>query len=124
MYYVGIDWADEEHYAYITDDSGQKLDSFPMEHSEEGMSKLQNRIHRFSLKLDNVLFSLETDNGLVVSTLREFCNGEVLDMAEMRKEWERRGNRLVDPRPNVFIVGKKGVIIHEQTCAFRRPEDN
>jgi len=72
MYYAGIDWADEEHYAYITDNSGQKLDSFPMEHSEEGMNKLHNRIHRFSLKLDNVLFSLETDNGLVVSTLMDW----------------------------------------------------
>ena len=72
MYYVGIDWADEEHYAYITDDSGQKLDSFPMKHSEEGMNRLQNRIHKFSLKLDNVLFSLETDNGLVVSTLMDW----------------------------------------------------
>ena len=72
MYYVGIDWADEEHCAYITDDSGQKLDSFSIEHSEEGMSKLQSRIHRFSLKLDNVLFSLETDNGLVVSTLMDW----------------------------------------------------
>ena len=72
MYYVGIDWADEEHYAYITDDSGQKLDSFSMKHSEEGMSKLHHRICRFSLKLDNVLFSLETDNGLVVSTLMDW----------------------------------------------------
>ena len=68
MYYVGIDWADEEHYVYITDDSGQKLDSFPLEHSEKGMNKLQARIYRFSRKPDNVLFSIETDKGLVVST--------------------------------------------------------
>jgi len=72
MYYVGIDWADEEHYAYITDDSGQKLDSFPMKHSEKGMNKLQSRIHKFSRKLDNVLFSIETDKGLVTSTIMDW----------------------------------------------------
>lgn len=72
MYYVGIDWADENHHAYITDDSGQKLDSFPVEHSKEGMNRLQNRIYKFSRKLDNVLFSLETDKGLVVSTLMDW----------------------------------------------------
>ena len=27
MYYVGIDWADEAHQVYITDDSDQKLDN-------------------------------------------------------------------------------------------------
>ena len=41
MYYVGIDWADEAHHVYITDDSGQKLDSFPIDHNTAGMNKLQ-----------------------------------------------------------------------------------
>lgn len=72
MYYVGIDWADENHHAYITDDSGEKLASFPLEHNEGGMSKLQNMVYRFSRKLDNVLFSLETDKGLLVSTLMDW----------------------------------------------------
>lgn len=72
MYYIGIDWADEEHYAYITDDSGQKLDSFPIKHSEKGMNKLQSRVHKFSRKLDNVLFSIETDKGLVTSTIMDW----------------------------------------------------
>ena len=72
MYYVGVDWADEEYYVYITDDSGQKLDSFSIEHSEKGMNKLQDRIYRFSRKLDNILFSIETDKGLVVSTLMDW----------------------------------------------------
>lgn len=72
MYYVGIDWADEEHYVYITDNSGEKLDSFKIEHSEKGMSKLQDRVYKFSRKLDNVLFSIETDKGLVVSTLMDW----------------------------------------------------
>jgi len=72
MYYVGVDWADEEHYVYITDDSGQKLASFSIEHNEKGMNKLQNRIYRFSRKLDKLLFSIETDKGLVVSTLMDW----------------------------------------------------
>jgi transposase len=69
MYYVGIDWADEAHHVYITDDSGQKLDSFPIDHNTAGMNKLQEHIHKFSRKLDNILFSIETDKCLVVSAL-------------------------------------------------------
>ena len=57
---------------YITDDSGQKLASFSIEHSEKGMNKLQDRIYRFSRKLDKLLFSIETDKGLVVSTLMDW----------------------------------------------------
>ena len=72
MYYVGIDWADEAHHAYITDDSGEKLSSFPVDHSEKGMNKLQSRVYRFSRKLDNVLFSIETDKGLVTSTIMDW----------------------------------------------------
>ena len=72
MYYVGIDWADEAHHAYITDDSGEKLDSFPIKHSEKGMNKLQSRVYIFSRKLDNVLFSIETDKGLVTSTIMDW----------------------------------------------------
>ncbi len=48
MDYVGVDWGDEAHHAYITDDSGGKLASFPIDHSEKGMSKLQSRVYRFS----------------------------------------------------------------------------
>ncbi len=72
MYYVGFDWADEEHYVYITDNSGEKLDSFKIEHSEKGMNKLQDRVYKFSRKLDNVLFSIETDKGLVTSTIMDW----------------------------------------------------
>jgi transposase len=72
MYYVGVDWADEAHHAYITDDSGEKLASFPIEHSEKGMNKLQSQVHKFSRKLDNVLFSIETDKGLVTSTIMDW----------------------------------------------------
>ena len=66
MYYVGIDWADEAHHIYITDDSSQKLDSFPIDHNTAGMNKLQEHIHKFSRKLNDVLFSMETDKGLIV----------------------------------------------------------
>lgn len=69
MYYVGIDWADEAHHVYITDDSSQKLDSFPIDHNITGMNKLQEHIHKFSRKLNEIFFSIETDKGLIVSTL-------------------------------------------------------
>ncbi len=64
--------SDEEHYVYITDNSGEKLASFKIEHSEKGISKLQDRVYKFSRKRDNVLFSIETDKGLVISTLMDW----------------------------------------------------
>ena len=37
MYYVGIDWADENHQVFITDDSAQRLGAFSIENSRSGV---------------------------------------------------------------------------------------
>lgn len=40
MHYVGIDWADEKHDIYITNDSGKELACFEISNDQKGMLKL------------------------------------------------------------------------------------
>jgi len=35
--YVGIDWADDHHDAYVTDDTAARLDGFSIGHSSVGL---------------------------------------------------------------------------------------
>lgn len=71
MYYVGIDWADDHHDIYATDDSGQKLDSFRIAHSPEGFDSLLSRMQNLSPDKSEILFDLETPKGLLISFLLE-----------------------------------------------------
>ena len=41
--YVAIDWADDHHDIYVTDDAAIELDSFSISHSSEGMEKLMKK---------------------------------------------------------------------------------
>ena len=69
MIYVGIDWADESHKIFITDDSAQRLDSFSIEHSHSGIEKLFERVRHLAKDQKQVLFALETSKGLLVSSI-------------------------------------------------------
>jgi len=46
MHYVGIDWADEKHDIYITNDSGKKLSCFEISNDRKGMLKLLAKAQR------------------------------------------------------------------------------
>ncbi len=72
IFYVGIDWIDKRHHVYATYDSSQKLNSFQTKHDTSGMNKLQEHIHKSSPKLNNVLFSLETDRDPIIITLMDW----------------------------------------------------
>ena len=47
MYYVGFDWAEENHQVFITDDSAQCLGAFSIENSRSGVEELFKRIRYF-----------------------------------------------------------------------------
>jgi transposase len=69
--YVGIDWADDHHDVYVTDDSAAALDSFNISHSHEGMDKLINRVVKFSADRESVLVAVESHQGLLIYALLE-----------------------------------------------------
>lgn len=69
MYYVGIDWADENHQVFITDDSAQRLGAFSIENSRSGVEELFERIRYFVKDQKQVLFALETSKGLLIDSI-------------------------------------------------------
>ncbi|HRR96789.1 MAG TPA: IS110 family transposase [Candidatus Ratteibacteria bacterium] len=69
MIYVGIDWSDEDHKVYLTDDSEKRLDAFVILHTPEGVSELFARVEKFAKSVDDVLFAVEKPSGLLVSAI-------------------------------------------------------
>lgn len=69
MYYVGIDWADDHHDIFITDDSGVKCDSFSISHTPEGIRTLLEKLRTLSVPREQILVALETPKNLVVHAL-------------------------------------------------------
>lgn len=69
MLFVGIDWADEHHDIFITNETGGKVDSFRIEHSPEGITLLRDKIRGLPASKDQILFALETHKNLLVDFL-------------------------------------------------------
>src|SRR3972149_2072008 len=69
MFTIGIDWADEHHDVCVVNESGEKADSFRINHDPEGLSSLRDRIRRLGVSKDQVLFAIETHKNLVVDFL-------------------------------------------------------
>ena len=69
--YVGIDWADDHHDIYVTDDAAIELDSFSISHSSEGMEKLMKRVDRCCTGREAVLVAIESHQRLLIYALLE-----------------------------------------------------
>lgn len=69
MIYVGIDWADESHRVFITDDSAQRLASFSIPNNRSGIETLFEKIRQFAKDPKQVLFALETSKGLLINSI-------------------------------------------------------
>lgn len=69
MYYVGIDWADDHHDVFITDDTAVKLDSFTIPHTAEGVCSLLNKLSKLTASKEQILIALETPKNLLVYSL-------------------------------------------------------
>ncbi len=63
MHYVGIDWADEKHDIYITNDSGKELACFEISNDRKGMLKLLAKAQKLSQDTSSVLFAMEKNSG-------------------------------------------------------------
>lgn len=71
MIYVGIDWGDKNHRVFITDDTGERLDSFSIEHSLKGVESLFEQVRKFAKEQKEILFGLETSKGILVNSILE-----------------------------------------------------
>jgi transposase len=69
MYYIGVDWADDHHDIFISNESGEKVDSFRITHDHEGITLLRDKIRSLSVSKEQVLFAIETHKNLLVDFL-------------------------------------------------------
>lgn len=69
--YVGIDWADDHHDVYVTNDAAAALDSFKITHSRAGMEKLISRVAKCCADGESVLVAVESHQGLLIYALLE-----------------------------------------------------
>ena len=71
MIYIGIDWGDQKHHIFITNDSGAALANFTITHCVEGFATLENRVKGLCPEPKDCLFALEIASGLLVGYLLE-----------------------------------------------------
>ena len=71
MIYVGIDWADEHHAVFLTNDEAETLAQFTIEHSPAGLEALRARVAKREPDPAQVLCALERKTGLLAHALLE-----------------------------------------------------
>jgi transposase len=71
MYYIGIDWADQEHHVYVTDDTAALLASFKFSNTLEGFQRMEGRIKELGIAPDQCLMAIEKSAGLLFTYLLE-----------------------------------------------------
>lgn len=73
MFYAGIDWSDAKHDALVIDETGKKLGSLRVDHTPEGLAKLNiflEQIPGLDQK-ENLACIIETTHGLLIASLLE-----------------------------------------------------
>ena len=71
MTYVGVDWSDNFHVVYVTDETGDSLAAFKVDHTPEGIESLFLKVKEHAQNPAEVLFALETPKGLLSSAILE-----------------------------------------------------
>jgi transposase len=73
MWYAGIDWANDHHDALVVDEKGRQVGSLRVEHSPQGMSKLNTFLQQISgsESKEQMACIIETTHGLLIAHLLE-----------------------------------------------------
>lgn len=73
MWYAGIDWANEHHDALVIDETGRQVGSLRIDHSPQGMSKLNTFLQQIigSESKEQMACIIETTHGLLIAHLLE-----------------------------------------------------
>ena len=69
MIYVGIDWADQAHRVFVTNDQAEVLLRFTFSHCAEGLEELRQRLAALEPNPRQVLCALERKGGLLIQAL-------------------------------------------------------
>src|SRR6266480_2397798 len=73
MWYAGIDWADTQHDALVIDEKGRQVGSLRVDHSPQGMSKLNAFLEQIigTAPKEQMACIIETTHGLLIAHLLE-----------------------------------------------------
>jgi transposase len=73
MWYVGIDWANDHHDALVIDEKGRQLATLRVDHSPQGMSKLNTFLEQIvgAEPKEQMACIIETTHGLLIAHLLE-----------------------------------------------------
>jgi len=73
MWYAGIDWADTHHDAVVLDEKGHQRGSLRVDHTPEGLAKLNTFLETISgsLEKEQMACIIETTHGLLIAFLLE-----------------------------------------------------
>jgi transposase len=69
MWFAGIDWADRHHEVVVLDDHGQSVAQCHVPHSVAGLAQLSAILNGLTDQQGQVLCVVETNQGLLISTL-------------------------------------------------------
>ncbi len=69
MIFVGVDWAEDHHDVDVRNEQGGQLAAKRVNHGVEGLASLHGLIGEFAESPDEVFVGIETDRGLLVSSL-------------------------------------------------------
>lgn len=69
MIYVGIDWADQKHDVYITDDGGKLVEKFEVKNELDGFMRLRDALQRLSQNKEHIVIGIEKDSGILFEFL-------------------------------------------------------
>ncbi len=73
MWYAGIDWANDHHDALVVDEKGRQVGSLRVEHSPQGLSRLNTFLEQISgsESKEQMACIIETTHGLLIAHLLE-----------------------------------------------------
>jgi transposase len=73
MWFAGIDWADQHHDALVLDEQGQHLGSLRVDHTPEGLGKLNTFLEAITgpERKEQMACIVETSHGLLIAFLLE-----------------------------------------------------
>jgi transposase len=71
MWYVGLDWADTHHDVLVLDDTGRRVGSRRVAHSQHGLNELKDFLLSIAPTPDQLACIVETSHGLLIAFLLE-----------------------------------------------------
>jgi transposase len=99
--FIGIDWADEDHDVFITNEIGTSLDAFAIDDSILGLHQFNSTVSSYEVEPNDVHIAIETPHGLIVNALiRQGYNVYPINPKAVRNE--RKTYRSSDARDDNF----------------------